>query len=417
MTAEEFMQKIGQSTENVNAVSAIETLETQMEAGLAGEYSSIPMIPTYLYEPEGTVIRSTDRRIVIDAGGTNFRSALGYFDSDGKPVFEQIERTRMPASGGQMLTAEEFYAAIAGNIARLAPYGGDIGFCFSYPVVMEENRDGRMATLTKELCAPGIVGTFVGARTLEALLAYDSRPRSAVILNDTVATLFGGMASAGKRYSGYIGYIYGTGTNLCYAEETARISKLHAAPGRRMIVNTECGNFNGFPRGLCDERVIAGTADPAVGIFEKMTSGKYLAGLALLCLQEGAAHGLFQTETELHPFPLSEMSAFLAGKESSLQTMFSSSADMETGRNVCRILVERAAKLGAIAVAAAAFRCGTAEEPVAVIAEGTTFRRLSGYRSAFTGYLGSLLAPRGLTFELQGGDDLNLSGALMATFL
>jgi hexokinase len=68
-----------------------------------------------------------------------------------------------------------------------------------------------------------------------------------VLLNDTTAVLLGGAAiTAGQVYDSYIGFVLGTGKNLCYIEETAEIKKLGGSyPYDRMIVNTESGYFTG----------------------------------------------------------------------------------------------------------------------------------------------------------------------------
>ena len=71
--------------------------------------------------------------------------------------------------------------------------------------------------------------------------AYSDKPRKIAILNDTVATLLGGMATYPQGYSTYVGYIYGTGTNACYMEDTANITKVAGLDAGHMLINTECG--------------------------------------------------------------------------------------------------------------------------------------------------------------------------------
>lgn len=75
----------------------------------------------------------------------------------------------MPASGGETLGKSEFYDSIAQSIAPLCDEGGDVGFCFSYPVDMESNLDGKVKSFSKEVKAPQVIGTYVGAETLAAL--------------------------------------------------------------------------------------------------------------------------------------------------------------------------------------------------------------------------------------------------------
>ena len=212
MTAKQFLHIHGQSADDIDIGASLEELNRQMKLGLRGE-GGLPMIPTYL-DPDRADIVKSSKRILIDAGGTNFRSALGYFDADGKVRIEDLCKTGMPASD-RLLSKSEFYGQIADNISRLLPQSDKIGFCFSYPIDMDKDVDGYVQPFTKEVKAPEVVGTKVGAETVAACKALDGNDRKAVILNDTVATLLGGMAIARKRYSSYLGYIYGTGTNVC----------------------------------------------------------------------------------------------------------------------------------------------------------------------------------------------------------
>ena len=80
-----------------------------MRRGLAGEKSDMPMIPTYLSNdaqlPLGRSVA------VIDAGGTNFRSALVRFEEDGCHVSE-LSKCRMPGVG-EPCTWEEFISFVA----------------------------------------------------------------------------------------------------------------------------------------------------------------------------------------------------------------------------------------------------------------------------------------------------------------
>ena len=62
------------------------------------------------------------------------------------------------------------------------------------------------------------------------------------LLNDSVGTLAGGSYEDSNCK---IGVILGTGTNACYAEQTAKIRTLPKDSRSRaqMVVNTEWGNF------------------------------------------------------------------------------------------------------------------------------------------------------------------------------
>ena len=59
-----------------------------MTQGLKGEDSSLDMLPTYIGLEDD--IKSNERVIVIDAGGTNFRVATVYFNDDKQAVVEDF---------------------------------------------------------------------------------------------------------------------------------------------------------------------------------------------------------------------------------------------------------------------------------------------------------------------------------------
>lgn len=414
----EFLKKHRQSSEDVGRTadgqSNVKHFIDEMHKGMQDNWQIIPMIPTYICNVDRSKI-SGGKRILIDAGGTNFRSALGYFDQNGDIHIEKLHKTVMPASNGEQLSKEEFYGKIAENIAHLAEEGDDVGFCFSYPVFMGSDMDGEALGFSKEVRAPEVVGTRVGAETLNALKQFSAKNRKIVILNDTVATLLGGMATSRKQYSTYLGYIYGTGTNVCCIADTSEISKVENLPQGKMLVNMECGGYNGFVMGDFDRIAIAKTDSPTRQMFEKMTSGKYLSNIINEGLQFALKEGEFCGETEIEPIQLKDVSMFLED-DGTMTDMFHAEEDKQFVKAMCRELIKRAAKMGAIVNAAAAI--ATAQDktlPVAIVAEGTTFHKLVGYRANFEKYLTEILSQHGLTYEILGGEDLNLVGTLMAT--
>lgn len=412
ITAKKFLLEHRQSAANIDVKKSLNAFWEQMSLGLSGK-GGMPMIPTYLTNVDRSCIQSGAKRLLIDAGGTNFRSAIGYFDEQGNAHIERISKTHMPATD-RFLTKDEFYAQIAQNISPLLSEADTIGFCFSYPVEMDKDIDGTVLPFTKEVKASEAVGTKVGAETVAACKALDGKDRRIVILNDTAATLLGGMATSNESFSAYLGYIYGTGTNVCYAEDTANISKVTGLPRGKMLVNTECGTFDGFPLGDFDRAAIARTADPNRQLFEKMTSGKYLAEVIYEAFCAAQAENLFVGETHIQPFNLRDVSEFLAGN--GLHGMFRNETDELFAKQICRGAVRRAAKMGAIVNSALAIASVKDKSlPVAIVAEGTTFDKLPGYRTQFRRYLTKILGAYSLKYKILQGKDLNLVGTLMAT--
>ena len=414
MTAKEFLHFHGQSAADVDIQSQLDKFREQMRLGLQGK-GGLPMIPTYLVDVNRSKIQTNSKRILIDAGGTNFRSAIGYFDEQGKVVIEDLHKTKMPASDCRM-SKTEFYGAIASNVERLLPKAKNIGFCFSYQVDMGSDIDGKVVMFSKEVDAPEVVGTKVGSETLAACKKYSDAERKIVILNDTVATLLGGMANTDEKFSAYLGYIYGTGTNVCYVEDTANITKVKDLPAGKMLVNTECGNFAGFVQGDFDRATIARTAVPDKQLFEKMTSGKYLSDVMYEALQVAEREGRFNCKVQLEPFKLKDVSNFFEGGE--FQCKFMGETDANFAREVCLGLIERAAKMGAIVNSALAVSsCKDRNLPVAIVCEGTTFNKLPYYRQFFEAYLNEIFATWGGKYKILQGEDLNLVGTLMATMV
>ena len=414
MTALEFLKLHRETPDDVDAKSSIERFLSEMQQGLRGQ-GGLPMIPTYLMDVDRSKIKTGSKRILIDAGGTNFRSAIGYFDNDGKVVMEDLRKTTMPASDRE-LSKQEFYTQIAKNIERLLGKASDVGFCFSYPVDMGADVDGTVGKFSKEVKAPEVVGTRVGEETLAACKKLDGVDRKIVILNDTVATLLGGMANTNERFSAYLGYIYGTGTNVCYVEDTAKIVKVPNLPRGRMLVNTECGTFGGFAQGDFDKTAIAKTDDPNRQLFEKMTSGKYLSNIIYEALRVAQKEKMFVANVKIAPFALKDVSGFLQGGQFSCK--FESEADSAFAKDVCVGLIRRAAKMGAIVNSALAIAsCDDKSLPVAIVAEGTTFNKLPYYRQFFEKYLTNILGEHGISYKILQGEDLNLVGTLMATMV
>lgn len=416
MTVQEFLLKHRESPEGINIFACTTQFLAEMRRGLEGCGGSLKMIPTYLGVYNPVYDRRPQKTIVMDAGGTNFRSALCHFDAAGGMVVENLENIPMPASDRE-LCAEEFYDGIARNIARLLPEGGDIGFCFSYPVDMDPGLDGMVADTPKELKARGIKGTRVGECTLRAIKKYHPAARKIVVLNDTVATLLGGMAQTCGIFSSYIGYICGTGTNVAYVEDNFNIKKLRYGGEGKMIVNTECGNYDKFPLGDFDAVVAAETSDPARQKFEKAAGGKYLAKLMKVALEEAAKEGVMNCPVNLPEFGLADVSDYLKGAKGVFGGAFGCEADEMSAKDIMTAFIDRAARMGAVAGGAAAIKSEVpAGKTVAIVAEGATFYKLFGYRERFERYLRAILARKGISFKIIGGEELNLTGALAAAY-
>ena len=78
MTGFEFLKKYGLRAEDVDEKKVLSFFKDQMDKGLEGSESSLRMIPTY--SEAQNEIPDGESVIVMDAGGTNFRTCLVTFN-------------------------------------------------------------------------------------------------------------------------------------------------------------------------------------------------------------------------------------------------------------------------------------------------------------------------------------------------
>lgn len=202
-----------------------QALLSDMRKGINGEKSDEDMIRTWTNPPEAKV--KNQKVIVIDAGGTNFRSCLVTFDANGVPFISNLEKTSMPGIEKE-LSFKEFFDKFAENLEHLKNQADSIGFCFSYPTEIQKDGDGILLGFSKEVKAPEVVGKPIGKSLADALVEHGwNRPKRVSLLNDTVAALLAGAASGaqGIEYSSYIGFILGTGMNAAYIQPAIPGSK------------------------------------------------------------------------------------------------------------------------------------------------------------------------------------------------
>lgn len=359
----------------------------EMELGLAGQASSLPMIPSFLgnrfYAPAG------ERVVAVDAGGTNLRISRILFGGDGLPVMEETRKYRMPGSDGE-IGCDTFFDMLAGYLSDLLDGVRRIGFCFSYEVEIQPDLDGKILSMSKEVVVTGCQGKMIGRELKKALLKKGVPAVPAVtVLNDTTACLLGGRLLCNSReYGDYLGFVLGTGTNICYYEDNGRITKLPCQTlGKgRSIINVESACFAGMPVGELDESFFMTTKEPAEHRLEKLVSGQYLGSLFLHYAKNAAAAGAFQAETKeavqrLDELSTAEMNAFMEEGDPGNRLGMACAGrrgDREKLMDIADSLTERAAVLSVASMAACLERGKAFRKPglpVLVTAEGTTFNR------------------------------------------
>jgi hexokinase len=175
-----------------------------------------------------------------------------------------------------------------------------VGFCFSYPTDILPNKDGKLIRFNKEVRVDGMEGEPICEGIAQALVQRGHRDKMQfVLLNDSVATMLGGMAAnPGRGYDSYIGFILGTGMNTCYLEQNKNITKadLSGEKTSSMVINMESGGYNRMPAGEFDDLFDSATNNPGNQRLEKMLSGAYQGGLIHLTVCKAMEEGLFSED-------------------------------------------------------------------------------------------------------------------------
>ena len=359
-TPEEFLESNGLATATLDRAALIAAFQKEMEAGLAGEPSSLKMIPTYT-SPYGEITKDVPVT-VLDAGGTNLRAGRVRFDEAGKPVTEALQKRRMPGTLGRDTSAEEMFRAFAELALTVALDADRACIAFSFPCECLPNGDGRIISMGKESRVTGAEGKLVCEGIETAMRALGaSGTRRWRLINDTVGSMLGGMASCDRsRYADFIGFILGTGTNACCHVKACDVTKSPetVAMGGETLVNLESGCFGRALRGTADIAVDEASGLPGDHPAEKMISGAYyrllLRETLLLAAKEGflSAKGgeniaaLSVTSAMVHAFCLDPMGGNAVAE--ALET----EKDRRFASEINTMLLERAARIAAACLCA-----------------------------------------------------------------
>lgn len=421
MTTAEFLQENGLTPGKLDFQHWVGEFQREMAAGLAGEKSSLRMIPTYLSAQN--LAPGHEPVIVLDAGGTNLRIALMEFTDEG-PKAGYFNTVPMLGTQGP-LTIGEFYDRLAELVAPIADRSGRIGFCFSFPCQILPDLDGLILHFDKEVNISGAEGSILGVGLRAALEKLGKRhDHKVAVINDTVAAMLGAISqNLGDARS--MGFILGTGTNICASFPVDSIGKLPAVQrekGGTMVVNLESGGFDALERSAVDLAFDATLADPGTQVLEKLISGAYQGPMALAYLRSAAIEGLFSpagTEglTALPALSAKDISDFLNGGTDN-PLAFLNAEDKAVTLDILDGFFRRAAMLTAATLAAVLDVCGDAGDPanpVAIAAEGTTFYKCPLLHKYLLEDMETLVAQgMGLYSKFVQGENPNLTGAALA---
>ena len=396
-------------------------MKEEMERGLAGEKSSLPMIPTYLSD-DGAIPKAAPV-VVIDAGGTNFRKALITFDDSGYKV-DGLSKWKMPGID-RPATWEEFISFTANGIISLMDKTDKVGFCFSFSAEVTPEIDGRVQRIDKEVVITGCEGQLVAASLNAELERRGVFGKRIVILNDTVAVLLGGLAAVRRSdYSGFVGQVSGTGTNTCCSLPARRIGKIGMDSDRSMIVNLESGMYDGIKGGDFDRILDENSHNPGEKHFEKLTAGVYLGELCHLMLKAAADEGLLSAEASERVRALgwidsAVIDAWASGER--LEQICETAEDEAFVEEICRAMFERSARCMCTNLAAILLLTGagtTADKPACICAEGSLVQKGRAYRPVLEKLLKEEVCEKlGLFAEYRIGNETTLPGSAAAALL
>ncbi|MDR1859031.1 MAG: hexokinase [Treponema sp.] len=437
----DFARYYGFHYDSLDPMSLVREILIDMERGLEGLGSSLPMIPSYITPMSEALPGKTV--LALDAGGTNLRASLVRFDGQGRASAERTEKHPMPGTRGRV-SAGQFFDEIAGAVLPVLSGEtgvGGIGFTFSYPMEMQPNADGILTAFSKEVDAPDVVGKAIGAGLREALAgkgcAYDG---PIVLLNDTVATLLSGLAAIpadggsaeSKNAYGFaggpvIGFIQGTGFNTAYPETS--IPKIgFESKDAPQIVACETGTFNLRYRGPLDREYDSGTKNPGAYTLEKTTAGAYLGPLTLHILKQAVIDKVirFRKSADLLAMPrlgtsvLNEFMLSPLAAEGPLGSLFGLDEGdaLAAVQYLASIVTERGALFAAAVLAATVERMQAGCEPyspVRIAVDGTTYMMYKGMRRALEAWLHMMLIkekPR--PYVISPVEQASLFGAAVA---
>lgn len=396
----DFLSNYRMDFSDLNFETLCESFLEEMKRGLAGGPFGLQMLPTFIQTE--TEVPLDEPVLVLDAGGTNFRVATVTFRREGKVSIENFKKYPMPGVESEV-DKNDFFETMAKYIKDVIVNEQRTGFCFSYPVRMFPDKDGRLIEFSKQIKAKGVAGELIGENLKQALQRIGPKKAGPiVILNDTVATLLAGKAELSNRScSGFIGFILGTGTNCCYQERNSNILKETSLdPSKGQIINVESGGFASGLGGVLDQSYDRTTADPGKYTIEKMISGRYLGGLCQVVIKTAADDGLFSKAgsngiRQLRDLTTVDLNNYLENNSDQGNPLTAALVGgTDTDRTLLAVLIERmierAAMLAAITLTATTLKSGQGqnpEAPICITAEGTTFYHLKGLKSKTEFYL------------------------------
>lgn len=421
---------------HIKIEDAVSLLLEDMQSGLSADFknSSMDMIPIWRSIPHE--LPKNKNVIIIDAGGTNFRTALVNFGKDGAASISSFLKYPMPALDREM-TNEEFFDTIADYLAPLKDSAEVISFCFSFAITIFPDGGGETIKLSKEIKLPHIAGCRINEALLQALMRKGwTNVKKVIMVNDTAAVLQSGLLAKNEgnhaAYDSFIGLVLGTGLNSAYIEY-GKIEKLNGTEftSKPQIIVCESGKCTKVEQSGFDKELTANSKLKNEYFLERMCSGRYIGELCSIALRFAASESLFSASVNekmktLKNLTTEEVSLFLK-EQNHNKNIFSDmlpkeavSPDYIKIYSICAALFERDARLAASVIAASALKTGkgkTAEKPICITANGSVFLHGFLMKEKIFRYLYEFLTEKkGIYFELKTPEDSVTLGTAISAF-
>lgn len=415
--AAEFMQRHGMNAECIDLHEGTKAIYEEMLRGLREKLETMPMIPTYL---QGGAELPKNRKVaVIDAGGTNFRTALVSFTDEGA-VIEKLEKHDMPGLH-EPADWTDFISHTARAILPLMDEAEAIGFSFSYAAEVLPNKDGRVIGITKQVEIRNAEGKMLGAELNAELGRLGVPEKHVIVINDAPATLLAGTAAPKKNRCGsFIGLVVGTGANTCCMLPEKAIEKLGFTGEEKMMVNLESGYYCGFPQGDFDREMDALLPDTGLGTSEKMSSGRYLGAICFHALKAAAREGVFSEKAKNFVDGMTFFETGIADKWGSgrLPKDFVGE-DAVNAVYIINEIFSRSARIVACTLCGILMLTGDGtEKPVCISVDGSVYKKSRLFRPLLEDYMAIYAGEiMGRKYEFVTSDEATILGTAAGVLL
>ena len=389
----DFLHRHGHFFEDIDYNALTDGILAAMQKGLKGEEGGLPMLPTYLSDvgavPEDAPVA------VLDIGGSHLRAAVVTWTHG---AFELDQREELPLPGIKRAVKWETFIKKCADLLEPRVQNTDrVGICFCYAAEPLPDHDVRVQGFTKEVKITGSDGHLLCADIAAELEKRGITGKRFTALNDTLAAELTGRAVVPPRYAGDMaGMVIGTGMNTCLPLPTSRIEKLSRPDNEtRMLVNVECGFYNGVTLSDFDRIIDESSEAPGTCLLEKQIAGKYFGEQCRLALVAAAQEGLFSPAVaeqvkNIETLSASEADAF------EIEPLYSTAiealkdapeADRVTAGQILTANFVRAANLATCAVSALSEMIGRPQDrykPIITCVDGSFYNKSFRMHTAMT---------------------------------